>query len=127
MSTTISTTGPWEPTRKPYPEQSTTNIRRLQVFQNKQFMHVINAPWYVRRKVIHDDLTIDPISEFIKKTSIRFFDKLPRFIMSCYKDLPTTQLSPVRGNVQELRWMLSSIISLPPRRRIYPGPTNMGV
>ncbi|GBM35959.1 RNA-directed DNA polymerase from mobile element jockey [Araneus ventricosus] len=24
---------------------STTNIRRLQVFQNKQLMHVVNAPW----------------------------------------------------------------------------------
>ncbi|GBM11975.1 hypothetical protein AVEN_209659-1 [Araneus ventricosus] len=40
-------------------------------------MHVVNAPWYARRKVIHGDLKIDPISEFIKKTCIRVFDKLP--------------------------------------------------
>ncbi|GBN51430.1 hypothetical protein AVEN_267868-1 [Araneus ventricosus] len=57
---------------------STTHIRRLLVFQNKQLMHVVNAPWYVRRKVIHDDLKIDPISEFIKKTYLKFFDKLPQ-------------------------------------------------
>ncbi|GBL73517.1 hypothetical protein AVEN_159504-1 [Araneus ventricosus] len=57
---------------------STTNIRKLQVYQNEQLMHVVNAPWYVRRKVIHDDLKIDPISEFIKKTSVRFFDEIPQ-------------------------------------------------
>ncbi|GBO28568.1 hypothetical protein AVEN_203288-1 [Araneus ventricosus] len=57
---------------------STTNIRRLQVFQNKQLMHVVNAPWYVRRKVIHDDLKIDPISDFIKKSSTKFFNKIPQ-------------------------------------------------
>ncbi|GBN83538.1 hypothetical protein AVEN_206289-1 [Araneus ventricosus] len=55
------------------------NIKKLQVFQNKQLMHVANAPWYVRRKVIHDDLKIDPISKFIKKkTSTRFFNKIPQ-------------------------------------------------
>ncbi|GBM81695.1 hypothetical protein AVEN_92822-1 [Araneus ventricosus] len=56
---------------------SLMNIKKLQVFQNKQLMHIVNAPWYVRRKVIHDDLKIEPISEFIKKTSTRFFNKIP--------------------------------------------------
>ncbi|GBM01036.1 hypothetical protein AVEN_55542-1 [Araneus ventricosus] len=57
---------------------SQTNIKKLQVFQNQQLMHVVNAPWYVRREVLHDDLKIDPISEFIKKTSTRFFNKIPQ-------------------------------------------------
>ncbi|GBM41340.1 hypothetical protein AVEN_46906-1 [Araneus ventricosus] len=41
-------------------------------------MHMVNAPWHVQRKVIHDDLKIEPISEFIKKTSTRFFNKIPQ-------------------------------------------------
>ncbi|GBO12837.1 hypothetical protein AVEN_140526-1 [Araneus ventricosus] len=57
---------------------SLMNIKKLQVFQNKQLMHIVNASWYVRRKVIHDDLKIEPISEFIKKTSTRFFNKIPQ-------------------------------------------------
>ncbi|GBN61159.1 hypothetical protein AVEN_122802-1 [Araneus ventricosus] len=96
----------WGPT-------STTNIRKLQVFQNKQLMHIVKAPWYVRRKVIHDDLKIYPISELSRKPRLDSSIKYPRFVTSCYKDLHTIQLSPVRGNVQEQRWMLSFIISLP--------------
>ncbi|GBN97725.1 hypothetical protein AVEN_123708-1 [Araneus ventricosus] len=80
---------------------STTNIRRLQVFQNKQLMHVVNAPWYVRRKVIHDDLKIDPISDFIKKSSSKFFNKTPQIRNEF--DLPTILPSPVPGNALELR------------------------
>ncbi|GBM82282.1 hypothetical protein AVEN_44369-1 [Araneus ventricosus] len=89
---------------------STTNIRGLQVFQNKQLMHVVNAPWYIRRKDIHDDLKIDPISEFIKKTSLRFFDKLPQ-IRNELLLKPT--YDPAIPSSRKLRWMLSLIISLP--------------
>ncbi|GBN61999.1 hypothetical protein AVEN_31609-1 [Araneus ventricosus] len=91
---------------------STTNIRKLEVSQNKQLMHaLVNAPWYVRRQVIHDDLKTDPISELIKKTSIRFFDKSSEIRNELLQRSTSIQLSPVRGNVHELRWSL--IISPP--------------
>ncbi|GBM21782.1 hypothetical protein AVEN_29227-1 [Araneus ventricosus] len=54
---------------------STVNIRRLQLFQNKRLMHVVNALWHARRKVIHKDLKTEPVSEFIKRASIKMFRK----------------------------------------------------
>ncbi|GBN11514.1 hypothetical protein AVEN_194009-1 [Araneus ventricosus] len=86
---------------------SLMNIKKLQVFQNKQLMHIVNAPWYVRRKVIHDDLKIEPISEFIKKTSTRFFNKIPQIGNELLQTQAYDPAPPVQGNVLELLWMRS--------------------
>ncbi|GBL90504.1 hypothetical protein AVEN_179428-1 [Araneus ventricosus] len=91
---------------------SLMNIEKLQVFQNKHLMHIVNAPWYVRRKVIHDDLKIEPISEFIKNPLLDFLIKFPRFVTSCYKRQLMTLRFPVQGNALELRWMRSILTSL---------------
>ncbi|GBO04999.1 RNA-directed DNA polymerase from mobile element jockey [Araneus ventricosus] len=91
---------------------SLMNIKKLQVFQNKHLVHIVNAPWYVRRKVIHNDLKIEPISEFIIKTSLLVsLIKFPRFVTSCYKHQLMTLRSPVQGNALELRWMRSLLTS----------------
>ncbi|GBM18639.1 hypothetical protein AVEN_164761-1 [Araneus ventricosus] len=90
-------------------------------------MHAV-APWYVRRKVIHYDLKIDPIAESIKKTSIRFFDKLPQIRIELLqrpaydpavpssKKRPRTAMDVVFDNFPTAK-----------RRRINPAPTNLGV
>ncbi|GBM54580.1 hypothetical protein AVEN_238586-1 [Araneus ventricosus] len=91
-------------------------------------MHVVNAPWYVRRKVIHDDLKIDPISDFIKKSSSKFFNKIPQIrnellqrpaydpaIPSSRKH-PTTAMNIIFVNFPIVK-----------RRRIDTTPTNLGV
>ncbi|GBN36014.1 RNA-directed DNA polymerase from mobile element jockey, partial [Araneus ventricosus] len=61
------------------PIWGTTSIRslkKLQVFQNKQLVRIVDAPWYVRRKLIHQDLKIDPVLDFMKIISKKFFEKL---------------------------------------------------
>ncbi|GBO06241.1 hypothetical protein AVEN_241797-1 [Araneus ventricosus] len=37
---------------------------------------MVDAPWYVRRKLIHQDLKIDPVLDFMKIISKNFFEKL---------------------------------------------------
>ncbi|GBM09562.1 hypothetical protein AVEN_29417-1 [Araneus ventricosus] len=59
---------------------SIKTLRKLQVFQNQQLMRIVDAPWYVRRKVIRNDLKIDPVLHFIKIISKRFFEKLPQIL-----------------------------------------------
>ncbi|GBM44666.1 hypothetical protein AVEN_214195-1 [Araneus ventricosus] len=44
------------------------NLGKLQVY----------APWYVRRKLIHQDLKIDPVLDFMKIISKKLFEKLPQ-------------------------------------------------
>ncbi|GBN77488.1 hypothetical protein AVEN_190848-1 [Araneus ventricosus] len=53
---------------------SIRNLRKLQVFQNQQLARIVNAPWYVRRKLIHQDIKIDPVLDFMKIIS----EKLPQ-------------------------------------------------
>ncbi|GBN55988.1 RNA-directed DNA polymerase from mobile element jockey [Araneus ventricosus] len=107
---------------------SLMNIKKLQVFQNKQLMHIVNAPWYVRRKVIHDDLKIEPISEFIKKTSTRFFNKIPQIsnellqtpaydpALPSSRKRPRTAMDAVFVNFPQVK-----------RLRTSPTPSNLGV
>ena len=52
-------------------------IRKLQTFQNKVLRIVLKCPWYVRTNQIHFELGIVPIESFIKKTTLKFFAKLP--------------------------------------------------
>ncbi|GBO05755.1 hypothetical protein AVEN_231432-2 [Araneus ventricosus] len=107
---------------------SLMNIKKLQVFQNKQLMHIVNAPWYVRRKVIHDDLKIEPISEFIKKTSTLFFNKIPQIsnellqtpaydpALPSSRKRPRTAMDAVFVNFPQVK-----------RLRTSPTPSNLGV
>ncbi|GBL67012.1 hypothetical protein AVEN_109443-1 [Araneus ventricosus] len=95
---------------------STTNIRRLQVFQNKQVMHVVNAPWYVRRKVIHDDLKIDPISdEFPIRNELLQRPTYDPANPSSRKR-PRTAMNVIFDNFPAVK-----------RRRIDTTPTNLGI
>ncbi|GBO26726.1 hypothetical protein AVEN_127691-1 [Araneus ventricosus] len=103
---------------------SQTNIKKLQVF----LTNVVNASWFVRRKVLHGDLKIDPVLEFIKKNYTRFFNKIlqirnellqrpvydPALLSS--RKRPRTAMDAVFGNFPSVK-----------RRKIKPIPTNQGV
>ncbi|GBM33274.1 hypothetical protein AVEN_101615-1 [Araneus ventricosus] len=41
-------------------------------------MRIVDAPWYVRRKVIHNDLKTDTVLDFMKIISKKLFEKLPQ-------------------------------------------------
>ncbi|GFW35133.1 RNA-directed DNA polymerase from mobile element jockey [Trichonephila clavipes] len=43
-----------------------THLKRLHAFQNKHLRKITNAPWFVRNEILHKDLKIDPILDFIK-------------------------------------------------------------
>ncbi|GBM84683.1 hypothetical protein AVEN_49836-1 [Araneus ventricosus] len=90
-------------------------------------MHVVNVPWYVRHKVIHDDLKIDPISDIIKKSS-KFFNKIPQNrkdllqrpaydpAIPSSRKRPRTAMNVIFDNFPTVK-----------RRRINTTPTNLGV
>ncbi|GBM03549.1 hypothetical protein AVEN_95434-1 [Araneus ventricosus] len=105
------------------------NIKKLQVFQNKQLMHVVNAPWYVRRKAIHDDLKIDPISEFIlKNTSTRFYNKIPQIRNELLQRPAYDPALP--SSRKRSRTAMDAVYDNFPRVKTQwtdPAPTNLGV
>ncbi|GBN39859.1 hypothetical protein AVEN_103921-1 [Araneus ventricosus] len=53
-----------------------SNRKIAQILQNKILTIMVNAPWYVRNSVIHNDLKIQTIDEVIKELSRNFFQKL---------------------------------------------------
>ncbi|GBM21274.1 putative RNA-directed DNA polymerase from transposon BS [Araneus ventricosus] len=53
-----------------------SNRKKAQILQKKILRIIVNAPWYVRNSVIHNDLNIQTIDEFIKELSRNFFHKL---------------------------------------------------
>lgn len=55
---------------------SKSNIKRLEVFQNKALRIIVNAPWFVRNEVIRRDLEIPTITVYIKEIAKRFFTKV---------------------------------------------------
>ncbi|GBN70038.1 putative RNA-directed DNA polymerase from transposon BS [Araneus ventricosus] len=57
-----------------------SNRKKAQILQNKILRITVNAPWYVRNSVIHNDLKIQTIDEFIKELTRNFFQKLVNHI-----------------------------------------------
>ncbi|GFU30577.1 probable RNA-directed DNA polymerase from transposon BS [Trichonephila clavipes] len=55
-----------------------THLKKLHVFQNKHLRKITNAPWFVRSEILHKDLKIYPILDFIQNQSKKFFDRLPQ-------------------------------------------------
>ncbi|GBO17745.1 putative RNA-directed DNA polymerase from transposon BS [Araneus ventricosus] len=55
---------------------SFSNRKKAQILQNKILRIIANASWYVRNSVIHNDLKIQTIDEFIKDLSRNFFPNL---------------------------------------------------
>ncbi|GFX48493.1 RNA-directed DNA polymerase from mobile element jockey [Trichonephila clavipes] len=50
-----------------------TTIKKVQTMQNKILRIMTNAPWYIRNSVLHHDLKIDPIGDYITKRSRNVF------------------------------------------------------
>ncbi|GFV16043.1 probable RNA-directed DNA polymerase from transposon BS [Trichonephila clavipes] len=55
-----------------------THLKKLHVFQNKHLRKITNTPWFVRKEILHKDLKIYPILDFIQNQSKKFFDRLPQ-------------------------------------------------
>ncbi|GFX65123.1 putative RNA-directed DNA polymerase from transposon X-element [Trichonephila clavipes] len=53
-----------------------THMKKIQVMQNKILRVMTNAPWYVRNDVIHNDLQMEPISNYIAKLSRNVFKSI---------------------------------------------------
>ncbi|GFT29822.1 RNA-directed DNA polymerase from mobile element jockey [Trichonephila clavipes] len=54
------------------------HLKRLHTFQNIELRIAANAPWFVRNEVLHKDLNVPPLLDFIKKQSEKFFNQLPQ-------------------------------------------------
>ncbi|GFV70817.1 RNA-directed DNA polymerase from mobile element jockey [Trichonephila clavipes] len=65
-----------------------THLKRLHTFQNIQLRRAANAPWFVRNEVLHKDLNIPPLLDFIKKQSENFFDRLPQISNESIRKIP---------------------------------------
>ncbi|GFT18757.1 RNA-directed DNA polymerase from mobile element jockey [Trichonephila clavipes] len=55
---------------------ATTHMKKIQVIQNKILRVMTNAPWYVRNDVIHNDLHMEPITNYITKLSRNVFKSI---------------------------------------------------
>ncbi|GFT85565.1 putative RNA-directed DNA polymerase from transposon X-element [Trichonephila clavipes] len=65
-----------------------THLKKLHVFQNKHLRKITNAPWFVRSEILHKDLKIDPILDFIKNQSKKLFDRLPQILNQSLRVIP---------------------------------------
>ncbi|CAL1267288.1 unnamed protein product [Larinioides sclopetarius] len=99
---------------------SIKNLRKLQVFQNKKLMQITNSPWYVRRKLIHKDLKIKPVLDFMTINSKRFYDKIPQIPNELLKIKPYNPSAPSSRKRPRavLDYTYSSFPSLKRRRDI---------
>ncbi|GBL92736.1 hypothetical protein AVEN_119122-1 [Araneus ventricosus] len=52
-----------------------TRLKKLQVFQNQQFIRIVNVSQWVRGQILHDNLEVKPILDHIKDISAIFFQK----------------------------------------------------
>ncbi|GFY13582.1 RNA-directed DNA polymerase from mobile element jockey [Trichonephila clavipes] len=52
------------------------HTKRIQIIQNKILRIITNAPWYVRNSVIHHDLHMEPIDNYITRTSRNVFTSI---------------------------------------------------
>ncbi|GFW93994.1 RNA-directed DNA polymerase from mobile element jockey [Trichonephila clavipes] len=55
---------------------ATTHMKKIQVIQNKILRVMTNAPWYVRNDVIHNDLHMEPITNYTIKLSRNVFKSI---------------------------------------------------
>lgn len=51
-----------------------THIKKLQTVQNKILRTIVNAPWFVRNRNIHEDLQMISIQDFIREAAAKFYD-----------------------------------------------------
>ncbi|GFT29513.1 RNA-directed DNA polymerase from mobile element jockey [Trichonephila clavipes] len=65
-----------------------THLKKLHTFQNIQLRRAANAPWFVRNEVLHKDLNVPPLLEFIKKRSENFFNRLPQISNESIREIP---------------------------------------
>ncbi|GFU28496.1 RNA-directed DNA polymerase from mobile element jockey [Trichonephila clavipes] len=70
-----------------------SHLKKLHVFQNKHLRKITNAPWFVRNEILHKDLKIDPIFDFIKNQSKTFFDRLPQIPNQSIRVIPAYDIS----------------------------------
>lgn len=58
------------------PSLSKSKLNKIQIFQNKILRIAVNSPWYIRNEHIHEELGIDNISMFIRKSTVNFLQAL---------------------------------------------------
>ena len=59
---------------------SNSNIEILQRYQSNTLRSIVNAPWFVSNKSIHDDLFIPKILEEIRRFSENYLGRLSNHI-----------------------------------------------
>ena len=52
-----------------------TRLKPIQRFQSKRLRTIVNAPWCVSNKLLHNDLHIPNITDEIRRVAIRYNDK----------------------------------------------------
>lgn len=55
---------------------SNSNIKKIQVIQNKFLRNAINAPWYITNDVLHNDLKMEKVKEFVNINLSRYRNRI---------------------------------------------------
>lgn len=73
-----------------------SNVKDIQLFQNKVLRNIVNAQWYVRNKDIHRDLKMDSVSEVRVKVAKKHQQRLQNHCNPEAFNLLSTQCLPRR-------------------------------
>jgi hypothetical protein len=57
-----------------------SNIKMIQIFQNKVLRSIVNAPWYIRNDDLHRDLNIETVYEEIKKRAVAHGQRIAQHV-----------------------------------------------
>ncbi|GFS92336.1 RNA-directed DNA polymerase from mobile element jockey [Nephila pilipes] len=97
---------------------ATTHLKRLHVFQNIHLRKMLNAPWFVRNEVLHNDLKIEPILEFLKKQSFNFFNRIPQIPNESLQQLPAYDASIASSQKRPRAALGHSYVHFPVLKRL---------
>ena len=72
-----------------------SNVKIIQTFQNKVLRNIVKAPWYINNKNIHKDLSVDTVSNEIKKLAISHEHRLLQHV-----NVEAVQLLDTRNTIR---------------------------
>ena len=64
-----------------------SNHNKIQTIQNKTLRNILQAPRYTKNTLIHKDLNVEPIEDFIKEAGKKFYNRISESKYDIIKNL----------------------------------------
>ncbi|KAJ8667373.1 hypothetical protein QAD02_009035 [Eretmocerus hayati] len=73
---------------------SKSSLKKLQVIQNKTLRNIVDAPMYTKNSLIHKELKIESLTDYIKVTAKNFYDSTAESDHELIKNLGSYAYDP---------------------------------